>query len=40
MTLWNGTNRVDGMEGFEEFAGKELKQTIRIGWLTRIEIQF
>jgi hypothetical protein len=26
MTLWNGTNLEDGMEGFEEFAGNKVKE--------------
>jgi hypothetical protein len=31
MTLWNGTNRVDEMEGFEEFAGNVGMQIASIG---------
>jgi hypothetical protein len=31
MTLWNGTNRLDGMEEFEEFAGNVGKQKASIG---------
>jgi len=31
MTLWNGTNWLDGMEGFEEFAGTAGKQIAGIG---------
>lgn len=37
LTLWNGTNGEDGMEGFEEFAGNVEKQITKIGKLNWIE---
>lgn len=40
MTLWNGTNREDGMEGFEEFAGNVGKQAIGFECIKRIGMQF
>jgi hypothetical protein len=40
MTLWNGTNLMDGMEVFEEFAGNAGKQLTSVGLMYRIEIQF